>query len=557
MRVFTDEAAAFWLGQGFSLRMAAMLLAALDAARAGRLSARCLPGHPRLHAKVYRGDSAVTIGSSNLTDPGLRTQFEANVRFERVGDARRYTEAAAVAENYWAVGIDWTAELIAMLEQLLGVVEPKEALARAVAELLEGEWAEPSLPAGQRPLWPTQVQGIAQALWVIDNVGSVLIADATGSGKTRMGATLIRAIRDRMWATGRGSSDLPVVVAPPGVRASWARELLDVGMNLQVFSHGGLSVAGRGLAGEGNPRMEVQAVRAARILAVDEAHNFLSASSERTRRLLGNQADHVVLFTATPVSRGGSDLLRMVNLLGADNFSDGTLEELSRLARNKAYELPREALDGVRREIQWFTVRRTKAQLNAAVARDEDAYRHPDTGAVCRYPVHVAKTYPTGETAADEELALEVLGAVGSLRGLARMEERIALPGRRWFRGTADQWLDYRLKSTRGLAMHEVLATMRSSKGAAIEHVAGTSAAMTAAGRRRGQGRRWTGPWPVWPPSIDPRWTLTAPSPGGWPTRPPGPRRSRRSVRCTSGSCTRWAACRTRERRPRPPCWPG
>ncbi len=394
VRVFSDEVAEFWSARGFSLRMSAKLLVTLEAARAGRLVACCVPGRTRLHAKIYLGDAAATVGSSNFTQPGLRTQLEANVRFERVGEARRYQEAGQVAENFWACGMDWTAELVRLLERLLAVVEPEEALARAVAELLEGEWAKASLPERTVPLWPTQVQGIAQALWVIDNVGSVLVADATGSGKTRMGASLIRAVRDRMWSTGRGSTDLPVVVAPPGVLEHWEQELRKVGMPLKAFSHGGLSVASRSGA-DGALRAEVEAVRAARVLAVDEAHNFLSGTSERTRRLLGNQADHVLLFTATPISRGGSDLLRLVNLLGADNFSDVTLNELSRLERNKAYELPQAALDGVRQEIQRFTLRRTKAQLNAAVDRAPDLYCHPRSGAVCRYPRHEARTYPT------------------------------------------------------------------------------------------------------------------------------------------------------------------
>ncbi len=64
-------------------------------------------------------------------------KLEANVRFERAGDGRRYQEAAQVAENIWACGIDWTGEPIRLLECLLEVVEPEEALARAVAELLE------------------------------------------------------------------------------------------------------------------------------------------------------------------------------------------------------------------------------------------------------------------------------------------------------------------------------------------------------------------------------------------------------------------------------------
>ena len=37
----------------------------------------------RLHAKIYIGDDAATLGSSNFTNPGLRGQLEANARFVR------------------------------------------------------------------------------------------------------------------------------------------------------------------------------------------------------------------------------------------------------------------------------------------------------------------------------------------------------------------------------------------------------------------------------------------------------------------------------------------
>ena len=60
----------------------------------------------------------------------------------------------------------------------------------------------------------------------------------------------------------------------------------------------------------------------AQVLALDEAHNFLSIDSSRTRHVRESVADHVLLFTATPISRGAQDLLSLVGLLGADNFED-------------------------------------------------------------------------------------------------------------------------------------------------------------------------------------------------------------------------------------------
>ena len=116
-------------------------------------------------------------------------------------------------------------------------------MARACGELLEGEWAQQYIKIGNfgygNELWPSQKAGIAQALWMVENVGSVLVADATGSGKTRMGAYLLRAIMDRIWSTGRARKDITVLVCPPNVvRDSWKKEAGECGLPLKTLSLG-------------------------------------------------------------------------------------------------------------------------------------------------------------------------------------------------------------------------------------------------------------------------------------------------------------------------------
>ena len=141
-------------------------------------------------------------------------------------------------------GPPWDAELRELLELLLRQVSWQEALAQACGVLLEGEWASRYLDATAgvgAALWPSQRSGIAQALWIIETVGSALVADATGSGKTRMGAHLVRAVRDRMWSTGRARRDLAVVVCPPAFERTWQHEANVSGVNLKTVSHGLLS----------------------------------------------------------------------------------------------------------------------------------------------------------------------------------------------------------------------------------------------------------------------------------------------------------------------------
>ena len=473
---FTQQVHDYWTEQrGVSLRLSAKIVQAIHAVESGALDVRFVPGGTRLHAKIYSTGQAVTLGSSNFTDNGLRNQFEANARFSRENESDRYTEAVRVAENYWAVGDDWNSPFIELLNDLLQFVPWQEALAKACAELLEGQWAQKYLPGStaRAHLWPSQVAGIAEALWVVENVGSVLVADATGSGKTRMGAHLTRAVRDRLWATGRVHSDLSVLVCPPAVQDQWRREALACGLSLSTVSHGRLSRA----AADGD-QLEGDHVAHAQVLAIDEAHNFLTTSSNRTQRVRENAADHVLLFTATPINRGAEDLLALIDLLGADNFEDATLDVLDQLSRpGQPALLTVEHRELIRREIQRFTVRRTKSMLNELVDREPEAYRNRSTGRISRYPVQTAHPYPTGETVEDAEIAMQIRTIARELLGIRQLGHQLAVPAPLRREYTDERWLNLRLSSARGLASHHVLSAMRSSTAALLEHLIGTEAA--------------------------------------------------------------------------------
>ncbi|SDI90963.1 PLD-like domain-containing protein [Frankineae bacterium MT45] len=473
---FTKDVRRYWVEErGISLRLSAKIVQTLQALDEQWFEVRFVPGSERLHAKIYIGDHAATVGSSNFTEAGLRRNFEANSRFAAENDPKRFADLKHVAENYWIVGVDWSAEMRDLLEQMLQMVSWQEALARACADLLEGQWAANYFASigGLTDLWPSQQSGIAEALWVVENVGSVLVADATGSGKTRMGAHLTRAVRDRLWNTGRVRSGLTVLVCPPAVESAWLRESASCGLTIRSVSHGLLSRPGTVIH-----RVEEDEVAHAQILAIDEAHNFLARRSNRTGRIRDSAADHVLMFTATPINRGGDDLLALVDLLGADNFDDAALAVLDQLARRgHGQSLGEEQKELLRREIQRFTVRRTKKMLNEMVDREPDAYRHPTTGRICRYPSNVPRQYPTQESARDEDIASSIRAITSSLLGLTFLGRNIAVPPARRREFTDEKWLEFRRGSAAGLAAYHVLSTMRSSKAAVLEHVLGTDQA--------------------------------------------------------------------------------
>lgn len=213
-RSLPQELADYWLERGISLHRSSQVIQAIEVLKTGRIEVR-RSARERIHAKMYLGDEAVTIGSSNFSTSGMKVQLEANVRFLAAEEPSRFEESRALAESIWRRGRDFRLELVDLLSRLLSVVSWEEALGRAATEILEGEWAdiangEPNAPEGAS-LWPSQRRGITESMWILGNVGSVLVADATGSGKTRMGAHIIRCLIDHNLRTGRARRDLPVM----------------------------------------------------------------------------------------------------------------------------------------------------------------------------------------------------------------------------------------------------------------------------------------------------------------------------------------------------------
>ena len=478
----------YWLERGISILLSAKLLVCIERLKAGSLLARYVARSTwRLHAKIYVGDDAATIGSSNFTNPGMRNQLEANVRFQRFNNAtkpaereehRRYAEAVQIAEHFWDLGSDYNQQLINLLEQLLRLVPWQEAIARASAELLEGEWAQGYLRGeylpGDAALWPSQRLGIAQALFILKERGSVLIADATGSGKTRAGVHLIGAKMHEIVASNRLRRGKAMLISPPSVKSEWEAESAIASVPIDVFSHGMLSRTSDELHDT-----ILSNLRRAQILCVDEGHNFLNVKSKRTQQLMRNMADHVALFTATPINRSAVDLLRIADMLGADNLDDDTLKAFERMlgARSISRSLSEEEIGELRREIAKFTVRRTKRVLNELIDKEPSAYTDAK-GRQCRFPKHQAKTYPLKESESDRKKADQIRDLAANLKGILHFQKDISLPDTLRRRGvTEENFFKGRLSSANRLSQYVVMSALRSSRAALLEHLLGTKEA--------------------------------------------------------------------------------
>ncbi len=473
-----DEVRDYWLERGISVLRSGDIVRVKQAMDVSDIQIRAARRERAVHAKVYVSPQALTLGSSNYTDNGLTGQSEANARF--MASTPAYDEARQLAEGIWDGGMDYRDEFLKLLDALLKAVTWQEALARACAAILEGEWARRYIPPeeldnlARGPLWPHQLQGISQAVWTLHNVGSVLIADATGSGKTRMGAWLLRAAYDRQLRMGNGRRVEPVMIAPPPIVESWHHSLDEAGLRWRVDSHGPLS----NVAASGHQSL-IDAIAETELLALDEAHNYLNPS-QRTKRILSHYADNAVLFTATPINRGATDLLALIELLGADNFPDEaltSLERLMKLRRNGGTgdEGDRDALRG---QVRQFMVRRTRTELNRiAEARPNEYWLK--SGRSARYPHHRAQFYDVDTSPEDIGRATEIVRLAEQLSGVARLGRRLELPRSLAIDGmTEEEYLRRVVRSVAALAQHFVLDCLRSSRAALYEHIHGTEAAI-------------------------------------------------------------------------------
>lgn len=470
--VLPKEISEYWMEKGIAPHHCGAVIRLIEGIREGRITVRYLPD---LHAKIHVGDHYAVLGSSNFSFSGLWVQTEANVR--RRSGTPEYEEMRRIAKCFFREGHPFDEPLIDLLSKLLRFVTWREALGRAVGEIIEGDWMNrypnllQRLEALKPPLWPSQIEAIGQALQVLDEQGSVLIADPTGSGKTRMGAALHASIVNRIWLRGQDpSSTHSLLISPPQVTDSWKREFGDFGDFRNIFSQGGLSRSEEHL----EPAI-LREIRNARILFLDEAHNFLSRTSIRSMRLQRHAADTLVLFTATPINKKVEDLFRLIEILDLDNLSDEAIANYGLMLEQvrKGIALSKAQSEILRSYIRDFIIRRTKKEINEKIAADPESYRN-SRGEVCRYPAQRCKVYALNETERDIALAHRINQLAQGLHGLVRLRhiqfrpDEIADPARA---------IAGRLNGAKALTIYNIQAMLRSSNAALYEHFLGTRAA--------------------------------------------------------------------------------
>ncbi len=401
-------------------------------------------------------------------------QREANIRVGKNIDEKekyQYDSLRQIAENYFNLAEDYNEEIKELLQKLLKDATWEEALARAVAEILENKWMKDFSVLYQalvnKELWPSQKIGIARAMSVIQDQGNVLLADPTGSGKTKFATTLAYTLFHWLGENGYKDRSNALIIAPKQVVENWEQEQLPFKILNKIESMGKLSNS----KGKNIERLQKD-IEKVDILIIDEAHNYLNWKSQRSLRIRPKRSAHIILSTATPINKNPNDLLRLIELLDIDNLNDSDLDNYIELRKQKNKVIDPEHIKNLRSYINQFIVRRTKKELNRMIEREPQAYKNSN-GHNCKYPKTHPEIYLTGETEADKNIANEIQNLLIELKGINYLQ-KLNFPAYLVNDDEKKQYLVQRFNSAPALANFEVKSSLRSSYVALYEYLKGT-----------------------------------------------------------------------------------
>jgi hypothetical protein len=473
----SSEMIKFWLEKGISILDADVVFDAIEALKEGRIEVRIGCEKRRLlHAKVYLGDEHAIIGSSNFSAGGLSLNREFNAKFH-ISETQRFKQINSFWKMTWGEGADFGEQFMELLINMLRKSPWREALAKAIAILLESGWMDNNLGINEEELsnalLPHQIDGLKRALWILENKGAVLIADATGSGKTKLGTWLCKTAWARKFNSSKSVNLIPPTIhMPPNVEASWDYETKMANYQPTLLPESYLSDQKKVL----NPD-EVEWMRKqSPVLMFDEAHHFYNYSL-RGKKARDHYADSVILLSATPISKGVDDVEKCIALLGIENVDPQVLENLKDIKNNISRVGKEERLQMISRarsSLNSFTIRRTRNEINAFAEQFPEDYTID--GRLHKYPNSTALFYEMPEIKNDEKELEAIEIALQSVRGLHRIAKVIEKTEKE--QADRDETiLKRRVSSSKGLTDYHFWDSLIASRAAAYEHVDGTLSA--------------------------------------------------------------------------------
>jgi len=484
----------YWQKRGLSITQYLPLVRVLELIDREGVEVRVAHG---FHGKYYGCENGCFIGSSNFSQSGLYLQKELNYFIPNTEQG--FDLILDSADRIWEEAKTFTQEFRDLLDGLLQATTWQEALSWVYLQITEGMWLDkhPELlhEIQLEKLWPNQKASLSQGLYILGLHDCLLLADATGSGKTRTVAALHTLLVKQKWLRGRGHRSAAMILSPPAGMDNWHREFQAVTRDeVPVVSHGSLSVTK-----DENKRFRQDGIlgrlQQKNILYVDEGHNFYRRTSNRTRLLRRNRAENIAVITATPINKELGDLMPLVQLLDIDNFPQKTHKMFFEFFRDHS-KMRRENLRELARTISQITVRHTKIAIKEMIAQSPQDF-HDDSGNPCQFPKVENLIIPISASQQNKALVQEIRTLAKGLKGLVYLRgfEKIEKEAQRIGKSEAKVF-HTRLNAARGLIQYQITAGLQSSKYRLLEHCGGSELARKVAkndglildGRHNNQG---------------------------------------------------------------------
>ena len=331
------------------------------------------------HSKCYiLGNDSVLIGSSNFTRGGLVGNYELNAGLYQPGVAEKTRDWF---EGMWETARDVKEELIRVLSRSkFGTPpEPHEVYMKILFEKFRPMLGSLDAKAkGGMPLARFQQDAVRTALFIMSNFGGVIIADATGLGKTNMGMEILR---QKVLSEGKKA----LLIAPAQVlRGMWEMKLEDVDVKVRK------KLTAEYLSGDAVLE-RIQQYRDIDLVIVDESQNFRSSGADRRKNLMKllsvGKRKQVVLLSATPINNSLMDLYYQLSLVTGGNDSYfyrtvGIPNLKSHLRDAASSEGLQRGLEKIQQLLDTVMVRRTRSYIKE-VYRDDTI-----NGSAIRFPQH-------------------------------------------------------------------------------------------------------------------------------------------------------------------------
>ncbi|MCL4295573.1 MAG: DEAD/DEAH box helicase family protein [Anaerolineae bacterium] len=274
------------------------------------------------HAKLYLvDDSTALIGSSNLSENGLKKVIEAGYT---IVDPAHVADYVRWYDEYFENSKDITQILLKILKKWLALARPWDIYLKTLDALRSLEKPQLERVNYRKPV-SYQRNIVAKALRSIQDHSGAMVIASTGLGKTVIGTDI--ALRLNEAETIKNV----LIIGPQAVEENWDKHFRPTGIYVCFFNPSAVNDSPDKNRHSRRLQDYLETLDERWLIIIDESHNFRNERQEawedgraireiktafkRLRPAIAKSKAKVLLMTATPLSTGVENINAQLSLL--------------------------------------------------------------------------------------------------------------------------------------------------------------------------------------------------------------------------------------------------